>query len=83
MSSPAAAGITELDLYGENTFPLPMSAEVPWDVFTHTSRCTLTYPALPWTRSTLAKAELRSRGLSFMPEGMTRLGRIRIDTLNW
>ena len=51
MSSPAAACITELDLYGDNVFPLFMSAEELRDGFTRANCSTWTYPALPWTRN--------------------------------
>jgi hypothetical protein len=39
----------ELDVYGDNVLPLPMSAEELRDVFMRASWCTRTYPALPWT----------------------------------
>ena len=77
VSAPAAAGITELNLYGDNIFPLPMSAEELRDVFTQAPCFTsgelvyLDVSSAPVDQELLeampAQAKLRSLGLSFIP----------------
>lgn len=77
VSAPAASGITELNLYGDNIFPLPMSAEELRDVFTRAPCFTsgqLVYldissaPLDPELFNAIpAQSKLRSLGLSFIP----------------
>ena len=77
VSAPAASCITELNLYGDTTFPLPMSAEELQDVFTKAPCFTsgelvyLDISSAPVDQGLLdampAQAKLRSLGLSFIP----------------
>jgi hypothetical protein len=77
VSAPAARYITELNLYGDTTFPNPMSAEEFRDVFTMAPCFTsgelvyLDISSAPLDQSLLdampAQAKLRSLGLSFIP----------------
>jgi len=77
VSAPAASGITELNLYGDNIFPLPMSAEELREVFTRAPCFTsgelvyLDISSAPVDQELLdampAQAKLRSLGLSFIP----------------
>ncbi|KAI0254959.1 hypothetical protein BJV78DRAFT_1180230 [Lactifluus subvellereus] len=77
VSAPAARYITELNLYGDTTFPNPMSAEEFRDVFT-TAPCFtsgelvyLDISSAPLDQGLLdampPQAKLRSLGLSFIP----------------
>jgi hypothetical protein len=77
VSAPAASCITELNLYGDNIFPLPMSAEELRDVFTRAPCFTsgelvyLDISSAPLDPELLgampAQSKLRSLGLSFIP----------------
>ena len=77
VSAPAACCITELNLYGDNIFPLPMSAEELRDVFTRAPCFTsgelvyLDLSSAPLDQDLLdampAQTKLRSLGLSFIP----------------
>jgi len=78
VSAPAACDITELNLYGDNTFPLPMSAEELRNVITSAPCFTsgklvyLDLSSAPLDQELLdampAQPELRSLGLSFIPD---------------
>jgi len=78
VSAPAASRITELNLYGDNIFPLAMSAEELRDIITRAPCFTsgeLVYVDLssaPLTQELLdampAQPKLRSLGLSFIPD---------------
>ncbi len=78
VSAPAASRITELNLYGDNIFPLAMSAEELRDIITRAPCFTsgeLVYADLssaPLTQELLdampAQPKLRSLGLSFIPD---------------
>lgn len=77
VSAPAARYITELNLYGDTTFPNPMSTEEFRDVFTMAPCFTsgelvyLDISSAPLDEGLLdampAQAKLRSLGLSFIP----------------
>ncbi|KAI9461599.1 hypothetical protein BJY52DRAFT_1258825 [Lactarius psammicola] len=77
MSAPAARNIKELNLYGDSTFPNPMSAEQFHNVFTMAPCFTsgelvyLDISSAPVDQELLgampAQAKLRSLGLSFIP----------------
>ncbi|KAI0303724.1 hypothetical protein B0F90DRAFT_1935023 [Multifurca ochricompacta] len=77
VSAPAARYITELNLYGDNTFPNPMSVEEFHDVFTMAPCFTsgglvyLDISSAPLDQGLLdampVQTNLRSLGLSFIP----------------
>jgi hypothetical protein len=78
VSAPAACSITELNLYGDSTFPLPMLAEELRDVFTSAPCFTsgelvyLDISSAPLDQELLdampSQPKLRSLGLSFIPD---------------
>ena len=78
ISAPAARNIKELNLYGDSTFPSPMSAEQFHDLFT-TAPCFISgelvyldISSAPLDQGLLdampAQTKLRSLGLSFIPD---------------
>ena len=78
VSAPAASSITELNLYGDNIFPLSMSAEELRDIITRAPCFTsgdlvyLDISSAPLDQELLnaipAQPKLRSLGLSFIPD---------------